>query len=122
MEVLPEVAKKRLKADPVTKIRAIKDNEDELVEWASIHEELVDRGFHGITCERTRMPCMLGMFPVCMKCFYKAFRTDRFFLQYTACTPSRHRDAFTVTPEYAHVLLKPTVLIYNSLFVITLSP
>jgi len=43
-EVVPEVAMKCHKTDPVIKIRAIKDNKDELAEWVSTHEELYDRG------------------------------------------------------------------------------
>ena len=38
--MVPEVAKTRHKANPVTKILALKDNEDELAEWVSTHEEL----------------------------------------------------------------------------------
>ena len=40
-EVVLEVAKTR-KADPVTNILAVKDNEDDLAEWAATREELVD--------------------------------------------------------------------------------
>ena len=50
--MVPEVAKKRHKADPVTKIPEIKDKEDELAEWVSTHEEIFDRGhtqYYGLT-------------------------------------------------------------------------
>ena len=43
-EMGPEVVNKRYKADLVTKIHAIKDNNDELAEWVSTHKELFDRG------------------------------------------------------------------------------
>ena len=47
---VPEVVKMRYKTDPMVKIPAIRDNEDELAEWVSTHEELFNQGLILIIC------------------------------------------------------------------------